>query len=146
MGNKQKTYSLWGVRQSKFQELGTYSSLAKLKGAWKDASADINTGSLEARMLVDGVSSVINDHMPAKALTEFRSAKERDDHIIENAKYFTIVRFHGVGKYERHERKTREEAEHLAKLLSSENRGNYMIYAVGPHDLSAFVGSHIFKR
>lgn len=139
-------YSLWGANKGEFTQLGTYSSLAKLKRAWTEHHAYPNVGSLQARVMVDGTSSIINDQMPLLVLKEFRSAEERDAHIIENAKYFTVVRFLGVGRYERHERITRKEAEELAEGLSDRNKANYMIYAVGPNDLAAFVRSYIYQK
>ena len=80
----------------------------------------------------------VRETFPDKQLTNSQERDLRDRYIIDHADYFTIIRFLGVGQYERHERKTLKKAETLAKKLVKENKGRYMIYAVqGIHD--AFV-------
>lgn len=147
MKKKQKgAYSLWGANQGKLVELGTYSSRAKLAKAWTEHHSYPDVVSLRAKVTVDGIDTDITNTMPLMVLREFTTAEERDRHIIENAKYFTVVRFLGVGRYERHERPSRKEAVDLAEELSNKNKANYMIYAVSPNDLSAFVENVIFGR
>lgn len=142
-----KLYQLYEVKYNgKEQALGTYSSLEKLAKAW---TAN-RTKSMNAYVITGEDTMLINDQMPQRATTslaEFSSAAERDAHIIANAKYYTIVRRIGVREgYERNERNTREEAEALGKELSEANKSNYLIYAVGPHNLSAYVATVYYKR
>lgn len=70
---------------------------------------------------------------------QFKSEKDRQQWIIANADYFTVVRFKNR-RYERHERKTLEEAEKLAKELCFQNEGSrWMIYAVTAEGRDTFV-------
>lgn len=72
--------------------------------------------------------------MASKANQEAREARENS--IIDDADYFTVVRYLGPGKgYERHEKDDRNEAVILATKLAKENNRPYLIYAVkGVHD------------
>lgn len=72
--------------------------------------------------------------MASKANQEAREARENS--IIDEADYFTVVRYLGPGKgYERHEKDDREQAIILATQLAKENNRPYLIYAVkGVHD------------
>lgn len=62
----------------------------------------------------------------------FDTSEEREEYMIKNAEYFTVVAFLGTGKYERHEAKTLAEATILADQLAHINHKTYMIYAVVP--------------
>jgi hypothetical protein len=70
--------------------------------------------------------------MPKKG--EAREARE--NHIKENADYFTVVRYLGPrAGYERHERPTLIAARDLAVELAVKMNSGYLIYAVaGIHD------------
>lgn len=135
-----KPYELWGTRGL----MGSYGGLQALKKAW----AENGQMSLAAYHIVGDQKININEKMPQReaVLTEFRTSKERDDHIIKNAAYFTIVRFLGVGQYERHEKNTLEEAVSLGLELSKSNKANYMVYAVAKNERSAFVQNIIYRR
>lgn len=62
---------------------------------------------------------------------DFKTAKERDEYIINNSDYFTVVRHLGPRRgYERHEVKTLVEAETLARRMAKEAGKPYIIYAV----------------
>lgn len=142
-------YELWYKTAKKYKKLGSFNNLERLQNAWSKALKEYHFHLLEARIRMGPVYKVANDLMPLAATSghlDFKTSQERDDYIITNAKYFTIVRFLGVGKYERHEKPTLEEAEELALALSGDKKGNYLIYAVGPLNLSAFVKSVIFKK
>jgi hypothetical protein len=69
-----------------------------------------------------------SEYLPREKI--LKSAFERDKYIIENADKFTVVRFLGSGKYERHEVWTLPEAKELATKLSTETKKAYGIYAV----------------
>lgn len=71
-------------------------------------------------------------------MPDWASALDRDKWFLENAEYFTIVRFKGVGDYERHERGSETEATELAEELVKGNNHRYAIYAVVRNE-SAFV-------
>jgi hypothetical protein len=63
---------------------------------------------------------------------DFENVNERDGYFIKNAKYFTVLRYFGIGRsFERHEVKTLEEAIILANSLVN-NHHHCMIYAVIP--------------
>lgn len=137
-------YELWAYTGKKLERVGTYSSIKQLQKAWLAAQYS----SLEARNIVGGKVYVVNDRMPQRLLQTlgFQSAEGRDKYIEANAKYFTVVRRSGVGAYERHERKTRKGAERLGEKLSIANKCNYIIYAVGPNDLSAYVTTVYYNQ
>ena len=59
----------------------------------------------------------------------WETAEERSQWIKANADGFTIIRFLGRGKYERHEHKQLESARTEAHALSKETGKVYMIYA-----------------
>lgn len=142
-------YELWYKTAKKYKKLGSFNNLERLKKAWVEAAKEYHFHLLEARIRTGPAYKVANDLMPPTATSghiDFKTSQERDDYIIKNAKYFTIIRFLGVGKYERHEKPTLGEAEELALALSGDKQGNYMIYAVGPLSLSAFVKSVIFQK
>lgn len=142
-------YELWLVEGKKRKRLGSFNTLERLQREWSSKADEYHVSLLEARIRSGASSMLANDQMPkinSEWRTDFKSAEERDQYILEHAKHFTIVRFLGVGQYERHERKTLEEAEQLAATLSGDRQGNYMIYAVGPLNLSAFIKSVIYKR
>ena len=69
----------------------------------------------------------------------FKTAEERDKWIKDHAQYFSVIYFHGRGKYERSEHYSLVEAEEAAKRIKPDDQGRRpMIYAVaGGHD--AFV-------
>lgn len=133
-----KPYQLWAIKAHRATLCGDFNTLAQLQRAWRRHHG---SAALRAVQIVGGTEVEINDQMPimTRELTEFRSSEERDQYIIENAIYFTVVRFLGVGQYERHERPSREEAITLGEALAKNNKANYLIYAVGPQDWSAYV-------
>lgn len=55
---------------------------------------------------------------------------ERQQKLIEEAEYFTVIRFCGVGVYERREVSNKDEAMKLAEKLCRETQKNYLVYAV----------------
>jgi len=62
---------------------------------------------------------------------EYKSWDDRDKLIQKYADYFTVGRRIGPGQgYDRHEVKTLEEAEKLARRMADSNKKTYMIYAV----------------
>ena len=63
-------------------------------------------------------------------MPDFATANDRHEHILKNADYFTAVAFMGRGQYDRHERKTQQEAEAVAEALAKQRKKRYMIYAV----------------
>lgn len=66
-------------------------------------------------------------------MLDFKSEKERQKWVIDNAQYFTVVRFHNR-RYERHEVKTLPEARALAHTLIGQYPGSrWLIYAVAEH-------------
>ena len=68
-------------------------------------------------------------------IPDFKTVEDRSRWIISHADMFTAVRFHGRGKYERHEFKNLFEAEAAAKQLAEDTGGRYLIYAcAGPYD------------
>lgn len=68
-------------------------------------------------------------------MKDFKTSQERTDWIIANAEHFTVVRFLGRGKYEKHQYPTQAEAESAAKAMANAANANYMVYAVyGTHD------------
>lgn len=141
-------FEIWALRNNGEALVGSYNSLPRLKSAWGRVKG--NTP-LKAKQIVGDDVFDITDQMPVRptkvnGLTEFRSAEERDGAIIDAAEYFTIVRFLGVGQYERHERKTRKEAIELGEHLSKEVRGNYIVYAINDVGRSAYVTSIIYKK
>lgn len=141
-----RPFEIWALRDNGETLLGSYLSLPKMKAVWKEYKGQ---ETLIAKQNVGGRGIVITDQMPERpqrGLTEFRTAEERDAAIIEQAEYFTIVRFLGVGQYERHERKTREEAIKLGETLSEKVRGNYLIYAVNASGRNAYVQSIIYRK
>ena len=71
-------------------------------------------------------------------LPDFKSHDERDNYFRDHAEYFTVIKKHGVGAYQRDECKTLAEAENLVKTRQAIGGGNYMIYAVIGNQ-SAFV-------
>lgn len=55
--------------------------------------------------------------------------------VVQHAEYYTVVKFLGVGVYERYELREFTAAYRAAKCLVALQGGRYMIYAVaGPHD------------
>ena len=62
---------------------------------------------------------------------DFLTIAERDDWIIANADYYTVVRYLGpLNGYERHEVKTLNQAKKLAGRMAKKARKPYLIYAV----------------
>lgn len=62
---------------------------------------------------------------------DFRTYQERDAWIRDHSDYFTVVRYLGPRRgYERHEVKSLEAAEVLARRMSNESGVPYLIYAV----------------
>lgn len=131
-------FELWKTVRGEQKLLGTYTTAAQLQRSWRK---HYDGFALRAYRIVGGKRVDIGDMMPKKyaGLSEYTSPEERDSSIIAMAEYFTIVRFLGVGQYERHERKTRREAKELGNELASKNKANYMIYAVTPTGRTAFV-------
>lgn len=141
-------YEIWALRNNGEALVGSYNSLPKLRSAWRRFKDRVP---LKAKHIVGDDVFDITDQMPVRptkdgGLAEFRSAEERDGAIIADAEYFTVVRFLGVGQYERHEVKTREEAISLGNELSKRVRGNYIVYAVNPAGRSAYVTSIVYKK
>lgn len=137
-------YQLWGIRPTRLAivKLGGYPTLRRLKTAWSKTLKDGTGRSLEARLYTTTQHyTVINHEMETVELREFNSSTQRDQRIIDEAEYFTIVCFLGVGRYDRHEKETLEEARTLAFQLSKILKKDYMIYAVNNKGNSAFVGS-----
>ena len=137
-------YQLYGIRPARMAvvKLGGYPSLKRLKTAWRQHLEHGKARSLEARLYTTPtVFTLINKEMDVVELREFNSSGQRDQRIIDEAEYFTIVCFLGVGQYERHEEKTLEEARKLARKLAKKSTKDYMIYAVNKHGYSAFVES-----
>ncbi len=62
-------------------------------------------------------------------IPDFKTVEERSQWIIHHADLFTAVRFHGYGKYERHEFTDRQTAETTARRLANESGGRYLISA-----------------
>lgn len=138
-------YSLLKLNESgDYEAVGSYPTIARLKKAWLKEKAKSTSVPLQARVHYGGNYSVINDQMPEDSgpvLREFSSAEERDAHIIANAEYFTVVRFLGVGRYERNQTSSYEEALKLAQELSDKNQAGYLVYAVDDKNLTAYVTS-----
>ena len=64
----------------------------------------------------------------------FTNEKDRHNWIVKHANYFTVVRFHGGGVYERYEVPRLETAKHLAQTLNLDRLGRpWMIYACTDH-------------
>lgn len=64
-----------------------------------------------------------------------KTRAEHDRAIIGNADYFTVVRFLGRARFERHEVPTLTAARELARVLVNGGGRGAMIYAVrGRHD------------
>ncbi len=63
-------------------------------------------------------------------MRDFKQAADRTQYIIQNADMFTVVKFLGVGKYDRRECPTLEEARALATTLIKNPTDRWMIYAV----------------
>jgi hypothetical protein len=61
---------------------------------------------------------------------EFQSAEERDKYFLDHAEYFTLVKKTGVGRYDRTEYKSLEEATKAAQTRHVFGSGGWMIYAV----------------
>lgn len=74
-----------------------------------------------------------NDLMPV-----FTSDKERTQWILQRAVYFTAIRRKNL-RNERHEYLSLALAKTHASAMAKENNCNYLIYAVGPMDYSAYV-------
>lgn len=144
MINENYPYALWvlTLEDPTWRVFKTYKTVKQLAKGWEKHVA---VTSIQARANVEGVWYDISDQMPARVLKEYRSAEERDTLIIEGAEYFTVVRFLGVGQYERHRCSDLKEATTLSENLSKQNRANYMVYAVSPSGRSAFVKSNIFQ-
>jgi hypothetical protein len=136
-------YELWANTGNSFERVGSYSSIKQLQKAWLSSIHS----SLEARNVVGDKTYVVNDRMPQRLLQTlvYQSAEGRDKYMEENAQYFTVVRFLGRGKYERHKRATKEEAVKLGNELSLAHKGNYMVYAVGPNNQSAYIETITYK-
>lgn len=79
--------------------------------------------------------------MTNTAPLNFESYRDRDDWIRDNAKYFTVVRHLGRGKYERVEKPTLQEAQETAGCMAQEAKRPYIIYAVTEGGHAAFVQS-----
>lgn len=140
---QQGVYQLWAVNDKAECRIGSFKTLSRLQTAW---TKNIKHGSLQARVYTGDSYSIINDQMPVPVLREYSTALERDSAIEKEAAYFTIVRFLGVGQYERHEMPTKEEAVALAEALSKKVRGNYMIYAVNERGNQAYISTVLYKR
>lgn len=68
-------------------------------------------------------------------MPDFKTPDERTGYIVQNADYFTAVRFLGVGQYERHERASLVEAIDCAQALANATGKLYGVYAAsGPYD------------
>ena len=68
-------------------------------------------------------------------IPDFKTAKARSNWIATNADLWTVVCFHGYGRYERHEFKDQQNAEAAARRLATQSGKCYMIYACsGIHD------------
>jgi len=65
-----------------------------------------------------------------KHIPTFSSQQEREKWFIDNADYFTVIQFRGVGKYDRHELKTKDQAMEAAKLLAETKGGKWMVYSI----------------
>ncbi len=142
-------YQLWGIRPTRLAivKLGGYPSLRRLQTAWGKTLKAGTGRSLEARLYTTTQRyNIINDVMPTVELKEFNSSLQRDQRIIDEAEYFTVVAFLGVGQYSRQEVPNLTEAQKLAQELADKNKRNYMIYAVNKKGNSAFVGSIIGVR
>lgn len=71
----------------------------------------------------------------AGKIPEFKTEKERQAWIIENAEYYTVVSFLGAGQFEKYEEKIFSEALDKARSLADFSNRSYMIYAVvEPYD------------
>ena len=137
-------YQLWGIRLARMAvvKLGGYPSLRRLKSEWTKVLKNNSARSLEARLYTTPTEyAIINSEMDHVELREFNSSAQRDQRIIDEAEYFTIVCFLGVGQYERHEKETLEKARKLARKLAKNKKKDYMIYAVNARGNSAFVES-----
>ena len=62
-------------------------------------------------------------------IPDFKSSEERSAWIIANADMFTVIRFHGRGKYERHEFKDISSAETAARRMAAKTGARYLLYA-----------------
>jgi uncharacterized protein with GYD domain len=62
-------------------------------------------------------------------IPNFHTAEDRSNWIKANADMYTAVRFHGRGKYERHEFKDHPTAVEAAKHMAEQSGKFYMIYA-----------------
>lgn len=71
----------------------------------------------------------------AGKIPEFKTEKERQAWIIENAEYYTVVSFLGAGQFEKYEEKLFSHAMEIARSLANLSNRSYMIYAVvAPYD------------
>ena len=62
---------------------------------------------------------------------DFLTIAERDDWIIANANYYTVVRYLGpLNGYERHEVKSLDAAKKLAGRMAKKAGRPYLVYAV----------------
>jgi len=138
MTTKRTGKKQYELRRSDGTLVGAYDKLLSLRVAWRKYSGE---AALVAYHLVGDSRIDISNEMPtvAHTLREFRTAEERDAHIIKEAKYFTIVAFLGVGRYDRHERPTAEEAISLGNQLAKANNKHYLVYAVNERENTAYV-------
>ena len=63
-------------------------------------------------------------------IPEFKTATQRSEWIKNNADMYTAVRFHGRGRYERHEYRDYPSAVTAAKRMANESGKHFMVYAV----------------
>ena len=82
--------------------------------------------------------------MEHKPLPDFKSSDERDQYFKDNADYFSLVAKHGVGRYDRTEYKTLEEAIKAAQTRQAVGGGGWMVYAIIGFQ-SAFVKAIPYK-
>lgn len=138
MSRRNSEYELWKAIKGEQKLIGEYNTFAQLQRSWR---RHYDGFALTAYRIVGGERVAIGDMMPKKyaGLREYTSPEERDQAIIGLADHFTVVRFLGVGQYERHKRSSQKEAERLAGKLAKQSKGNYMIYAVTGTGRSAFV-------
>lgn len=137
-----EAYQLWGIKppHKSIVMLGDYKTLGRLKTAWRKHLEKGVATNLQARLYTAGKGyAVINDQMGTVELREYSTSVARDQSIIQNAIHFTVVAFLGVGRYDRHQATTLEEARKLGTRLAKENKKNYMIYAVNSRGNSAYV-------
>ena len=63
-------------------------------------------------------------------IPDFKTAKARSNWIATNADLWTVVCFHGYGRYERHEFSNQKNAEAAARRMLKYTDKKVMIYAV----------------